>query len=138
MVDYFEYEEDFEIDDFDIKKNESEIYDENDDQMINSFEDLFVKIEFVFGKKIMNLYEIDEFCVKRIIFLFFEFEKNIEICVNGVLIGYGEFVEVDDKLGVEIYFWLLGYNNVKQYFVDSYIIIIYIIVVYNSIWDIFY
>lgn len=81
--------------------------------MINSFEDLFVKIEFVFGKKIMNLYEIDEFCVKRIIFLFFEFEKNIEICVNGVLIGYGEFVEVDDKLGVEIYFWLLGYNNVK-------------------------
>lgn len=31
MVDYFEYEEDFEIDDFDIKKNESEIYDENDD-----------------------------------------------------------------------------------------------------------
>ncbi len=51
MADHFEYEEDFETDDFDIKKNESEIYDENDDQMINSFEDLPVKIEFVLGKK---------------------------------------------------------------------------------------
>ncbi|EHK3153011.1 type III secretion protein, partial [Escherichia coli] len=28
MADHFEYEEDFETDDFDIKKNESEIYDE--------------------------------------------------------------------------------------------------------------
>lgn len=35
MADHFEYEEDFETDDFDIK-NESEIYDENDEQMINS------------------------------------------------------------------------------------------------------
>ncbi len=33
----------FETDDFDIKKNESEIYDENDEQMINSFEELPVK-----------------------------------------------------------------------------------------------
>lgn len=48
-----------------ISKNESEIYDENDDQMINSFEDLPVKIEFVLGKKIMNLYEIDELCAKE-------------------------------------------------------------------------
>ncbi|EIZ5090557.1 type III secretion protein, partial [Escherichia coli] len=28
--------------------------------MINSFEELPVKIEFVLGKKIMNLYEIDD------------------------------------------------------------------------------
>lgn len=55
MADHFEYEEDFETDDFDIKKNESEIYDENDEQMINSFEELPVKIEFVLGKKIINL-----------------------------------------------------------------------------------
>lgn len=113
MADHFEYEEDFETDDFDIKKNESEIYDENDDQMINSFEDLPVKIEFVLGKKIMNLYEIDELCAKRIISLLPESEKNIEIRVNGALTGYGELVEVDDKLGVEIHSWLSGHNNVK-------------------------
>ena len=113
MADHFEYEEDFETDDFDIKKNESEIYDENDDQMINSFEDLPVKIEFVLGKKIMNLYEIDELCAKRIISLLSESEKNIEIRVNGALTGYGELVEVDDKLGVEIHSWLSGHNNVK-------------------------
>ncbi|HCQ3022169.1 TPA: YscQ/HrcQ family type III secretion apparatus protein, partial [Escherichia coli] len=47
MVDHFEYEEDFETDDFDIKKSEIEINDENDYQQINSFEDLPVKIEFV-------------------------------------------------------------------------------------------
>ncbi len=40
MVDHFEYEEDFETDDFDIKKSEIEINDENDYQQINSFEDL--------------------------------------------------------------------------------------------------
>lgn len=51
MADHFEYEEDFETDDFDIKKNESEIYDENDEQMINSFEELPVKIEFVLVRK---------------------------------------------------------------------------------------
>ncbi|EFC9561678.1 hypothetical protein, partial [Escherichia coli] len=26
---------------------------------------------------------------------------------------YGELVEVDDKLGVEIHSWLSGHNNVK-------------------------
>ncbi|HDV1486618.1 TPA: FliM/FliN family flagellar motor switch protein, partial [Escherichia coli] len=113
MVDHFEYEEDFETDDFDIKKNESEIYDENDDQMINSYEELPVKIEFVLGKKVMNLYEIDELCAKRIISLLPESEKNIEIRVNGALTGYGELVEVDDKLGVEIHSWLSRNNNVK-------------------------
>ncbi|EHW70611.1 type III secretion apparatus protein EpaO2 [Escherichia coli DEC10C] len=75
MADHFEYEEDFETDDFDIKKNESEIYDENDEQMINSFEELPVKIEFVLGKKIINLYEIDDLCAKRIISLLPESEK---------------------------------------------------------------
>ncbi|MDO1801935.1 FliM/FliN family flagellar motor switch protein, partial [Escherichia coli] len=87
--------------------------DENDEQMINSFEDLPVKIEFVLGKKIMNLYEIDDLCAKRIIPLLPEAEKNIEIRVNGALTGYGELVEVDDKLGVEIHSWLSGNNNVK-------------------------
>lgn len=42
-----------------------------------------------------------------------EAEKNIEIRVNGALTGYGELVEVDDKLGVEIHSWLSGNNNVK-------------------------
>lgn len=71
-----------------------------------------VKIEFVLGKKIMNLYEIDDLCAK-IISLLPEAEKNIEIRVNGALTGYGELVEVDDKLGVEIHSWLSGNNNVK-------------------------
>ncbi|MGQ7191186.1 YscQ/HrcQ family type III secretion apparatus protein, partial [Escherichia sp. HC-CC] len=79
MADHFEYEEDFETDDFDIKKNESEIYDENDEQMINSFEELPVKIEFVLGKKIMNLYEIDDLCAKRIISLYFSQIQEAEI-----------------------------------------------------------
>ena len=111
--DYILVQEDFETDDFDIKKNESEIYDENDEQMIHSFEELPVKIEFVLGKKIINLYEIDDLCAKRIISLLPESEKNIEIRVNGALTGYGELVEVDDKLGVEIHSWLSGNNNVK-------------------------
>nr|WP_250164198.1 type III secretion system cytoplasmic ring protein SctQ [Escherichia coli] len=96
-----------------ISKSEIEINDENDYQQINSFEDLPVKIEFVLGKKIMNLYEIDDLCAKRIISLLPEAEKNIEIRVNGALTGYGELVEVDDKLGVEIHSWLSGNNNVK-------------------------
>lgn len=81
--------------------------------MINSFEELPVKIEFVLGKKIINLYEIDDLCAKRIISLLPESEKNIEIRVNGALTGYGELVEVDNKLGVEIHSWLSGNNNVK-------------------------
>ena len=58
-------------------------------------------------------YEIDDLCAKRIISLLPEAEKNIEIRVNGALTGYGELVEVDDKLGVEIHSWLSGNNNVK-------------------------
>ncbi|WP_170983270.1 FliM/FliN family flagellar motor switch protein, partial [Escherichia coli] len=54
-------------------------------------------------------------------------EKNIEIRVNGALTGYGELVEVDDKLGVEIHSWLPGNNNVKEHFADTDIIIIYYI-----------
>lgn len=34
-----------------ISKNESEIYDENDDQMINSFEDLPVKLSLFLVRK---------------------------------------------------------------------------------------
>ena len=68
---------------------------------------------YFFGKKIINLYEIDDLCAKRIISLLPESEKNIEIRVNGALTGYGELVEVDDKLGVEIHSWLSGNNNVK-------------------------
>ncbi len=113
MVDHFEYEEDFETDDFDIKKAKSRLMMKMTIKQINSFEDLPVKIEFVLGKKIMNLYEIDDLCAKRIISLLPEAEKNIEIRVNGALTGYGELVEVDDKLGVEIHSWLSGNNNVK-------------------------
>ncbi|HFP1077009.1 TPA: FliM/FliN family flagellar motor switch protein, partial [Escherichia coli] len=54
-----------------------------------------------------------ELCAKRIISLLPESEKNIEMRVNGALTGYGELVEVDDKLGVEIHSWLSGHNNVK-------------------------
>ena len=75
MVDHFEYEEDFETDDFDIKKSEIEINDENDYQQINSFEDLPVKIEFVLGKKIMNLYEIDDLCAKKLYLCFLKRRK---------------------------------------------------------------
>ncbi|MGQ7148445.1 FliM/FliN family flagellar motor switch protein, partial [Escherichia sp. SS-MK2] len=50
---------------------------------------------------------------KLLISLLPESEKNIEIRVNGALTGYGELVEVDDKLGVEIHSWLSGNNNVK-------------------------
>lgn len=50
MADHFEYEEDFETDDFDIK-NESEIYDENDEQMIHSFEELPVKLSLFLVRK---------------------------------------------------------------------------------------
>ncbi|BEB94703.1 hypothetical protein VEE20_08530 [Escherichia coli] len=34
MADHFEYEEDFETDDFDIKKNESEIYGRDADLVV--------------------------------------------------------------------------------------------------------
>ncbi len=44
MADHFEYEEDFETDDFDIKKNESEIYDlELSNQVQRFFEVNFIR-----------------------------------------------------------------------------------------------
>ncbi len=57
------------------KKSEIEINDENDYQQINSFEDLPVKIEFVLGKKIMNLYEIDDLCAKKLYLCFLKRRK---------------------------------------------------------------
>ena len=60
-----------------------------------------------------DIRQIEAYALKCGGFEIEEFEKNIEIRVNGALTGYGELVEVDDKLGVEIHSWLSGNNNVK-------------------------
>ena len=70
MADHFEYRGRFWKQMILISKKRGErIYDENDEQMINSFEELPVKIEFVLGKKIINLYGNRRSLCKRIISL---------------------------------------------------------------------
>lgn len=65
-----------------------------------------VKMEFILHRKHLSLLELQCLYEGHVFPLPNDSESRIEVRVNDVLLGYGELVQLDDSLGVEITKWL--------------------------------
>ncbi|PNM27317.1 YscQ/HrcQ family type III secretion apparatus protein [Yersinia enterocolitica] len=87
-------------------ETEVEIEVETDVEPIYDMNQLPVQLEFVIYRRILKLNDIQELSKNKIYPLPQDIEHEIEIRVNGVLIGRGELLQFDGRLGVEITTWL--------------------------------
>jgi type III secretion protein Q len=61
-----------------------------------------VRLEFTLGKKLMTVGELSRLSPGQLMVMTPDIEKRIAISANGVLLGHGELVRLDDRLAVEI------------------------------------
>ncbi|HDL6960577.1 TPA: YscQ/HrcQ family type III secretion apparatus protein [Yersinia enterocolitica] len=87
-------------------ENEVEIEVETDAESIYDMNQLPVQLEFIIYRRVLKLNDIKELSKNKIYPLPQDIEHEIEIRVNGALIGCGELLQFDGKLGVEITTWL--------------------------------
>ncbi|ECG1193305.1 YscQ/HrcQ family type III secretion apparatus protein [Salmonella bongori] len=72
-----------------------------------------VKLEFVLHRKNVTLADLEAIGQQQLLSLPTNAELNVEIMANGVLLGNGELVQMNDTLGVEIHEWLSESGNGK-------------------------
>lgn len=66
-----------------------------------------VSVEFVLRTEFMTLNQLEKFIVlDKFLDLPGNAQQSIQIRINGVIVGTGEFVRIGDRLGVEIHQWL--------------------------------
>lgn len=86
----------------------------NEDEYLNVrgyLKQLPIKLDFSLHSQNFTYDEISRLFEKEILNLPLNAEKKIRIKANGMLIGYGELVEVEDNLGVQIIEWLGNTND---------------------------
>ncbi|ECF6074698.1 YscQ/HrcQ family type III secretion apparatus protein [Salmonella enterica subsp. houtenae] len=88
------------------EKNEAETAD-----ILPGLNHLPVKLEFVLYRKNVTLAELEAIGQQQLLSLPVNAELNVEIMANGVLLGNGELVQMNDTLGVEIHEWLSESGN---------------------------
>lgn len=88
------------------RKNETETAD-----ILPGLNHLPVKLEFVLYRKNVTLAELEAIGQQQLLSLPVNAELNVEIMANGVLLGNGELVQMNDTLGVEIHEWLSESGN---------------------------
>lgn len=89
---------------------------EDTNEFFNIHDDLKqlpIKLEFVLHSQNFTYDEISRFFDKEILSLPLDAEKKIRINANGMAIGVGELVQVNDHLGVQIMQWP-GNKNVAE------------------------
>ncbi|QIU92577.1 YscQ/HrcQ family type III secretion apparatus protein [Yokenella regensburgei] len=74
--------------------------------VVRNIEQLPVKIEFVLHTSLLTLNELKSLYQAKLFALPVGVERNVEIRSNGVLLGYGELVELEGQLGVDINEWV--------------------------------
>ncbi|WP_435954186.1 YscQ/HrcQ family type III secretion apparatus protein [Dryocola sp. BD626] len=72
-----------------------------------------VTLEFVLHHSRVSLSELQALSQGQVLPLPADAEKHVEIRANGALLGRGELVQVDNRLGVEVSEWL-GANDHEQ------------------------
>ncbi|TFZ48683.1 YscQ/HrcQ family type III secretion apparatus protein [Serratia proteamaculans] len=65
-----------------------------------------VQLEFVLHNYRLTLAELQSMCRGQLLSLPAGAELNVEIRGNGAILGYGELVQLDEQLGVEVNQWL--------------------------------
>lgn len=62
-----------------------------------------VRLEFMLDKKLITVGELGQLSAGQLIELTPGVEKHIAVSANGVLLGHGELIQLDDQLAVEIH-----------------------------------
>ena len=70
-----------------------------------------VRLEFTLGKKLITVGELSQLTVGQLLELAPGAEKRIVVSANGVLLGHGELIQLDDRLAVEINQWYGGNSD---------------------------
>lgn len=86
---------------------------ETEQHVVQDLGQLPVSLDFVLFRKQVTLTGLQELYQGKVLALPAEVEKRTEIRANGALIGYGELVQLDNSLGVEITEWVCGSGNGK-------------------------
>ncbi|ATP29025.1 YscQ/HrcQ family type III secretion apparatus protein [Chromobacterium violaceum] len=72
-----------------------------------------VRLEFVLQQSEVTLDELRELCRSNVLPLSADAERRVELRANGALLGRGELVQLDGRLGVEVAQWLGGSGDVE-------------------------
>lgn len=74
--------------------------------IVHNMGQLPVQLEFVLHNHRVTLAGLQKLCQGQLLTLPEDAERRVEIRANGARVGYGELVQLDGQLGVEVYEWL--------------------------------
>ncbi|MEO9383006.1 YscQ/HrcQ family type III secretion apparatus protein [Chromobacterium phragmitis] len=80
---------------------------------LDGFGQLPVRLEFVLQTSEVSLDELRALCQSNVLPLGADAERRVELRAVGALLGRGELVQLDGRLGVEIAQWLGGTGDVE-------------------------
>lgn len=84
-----------------------EARDEYDDvEIVHDMRQLPIQLEFVLYNQRLTLAELQMMYQGQLLSLPADAELHVEIRANGASVGYGELVQLDGQLGVEINKWV--------------------------------
>lgn len=90
-----------------IKMEHQEARDEYDDvEIVHDMRQLPIQLEFVLYNQRLTLAELQMMYQGQLLSLPADAELHVEIRANGASVGYGELVQLDGQLGVEINKWV--------------------------------
>ncbi|WP_434626734.1 YscQ/HrcQ family type III secretion apparatus protein [Chromobacterium sp. CV08] len=72
-----------------------------------------VRLEFVLQQSSVTLDELRRLCEGGLLPLMPDAERRVEVRANGALLGSGELVQMDGRLGVELAQWRGGLDDVE-------------------------
>lgn len=99
------------VETLDIQHAEEEKNETETTGILPGLNQLPVKLEFVLCRKRVTLAELETMGQQQLLPLPANAECNVEIMANGVLLGNGELVQMNDTLGIEIHEWLSESGN---------------------------
>lgn len=99
------------VETLDIQHIEEEKNETETAEILPGLSQLPVKLEFVLYRKQVTLADLEAIGQHQLLSLPTNAECNVEIMANGVLLGNGELVQMNDTLGVEIHKWLSESGN---------------------------
>lgn len=88
-----------------MEQQESQV-EYNDVVAVNDMRQLPIQLEFVLHNQRLTLVELQAMYQGKILSLPADAELHVEIRANGASVGYGELVQLDGHLGVEINKWV--------------------------------
>ncbi|HCZ4708608.1 TPA: YscQ/HrcQ family type III secretion apparatus protein [Salmonella enterica subsp. enterica serovar Saintpaul str. CFSAN004144] len=96
-----------------LEMNQIQDLQETEETVVHDLGQLPVSLDFILFRKQVTLTELQNMYKRKVLSLPADIENKTEIRANGALIGYGELVQLDNSLGVEVTEWVCGSSNGK-------------------------